>query len=90
VLKEGENAERDDKPLPYQNTQSEWADSSFLSPYMRKYPGLYKGVKFVYDGMFVSWNSGRGLIKFCSRRNGCIYEARRCCQNREESLHGML
>jgi hypothetical protein len=38
-------------PLPYQNTPSVWTDSSFLTPYMRKYPALYKGLKFFYDGM---------------------------------------
>ncbi|PVG01432.1 hypothetical protein CPB86DRAFT_795110 [Serendipita vermifera] len=40
-----------DAPLQYQNTSSTWTDTSFLSPYLRKYPGLYNSAKFLYDGL---------------------------------------
>ncbi|KAG8817129.1 Protein cbp3, mitochondrial [Serendipita sp. 411] len=41
---------QNDSPLPYQNTHSEWQDSSSLSPYLRKHPSVYRAVKFFYDG----------------------------------------
>jgi hypothetical protein len=79
---------KDDAPLPYRNTTSEWADTSFLTPYFRKYPALYKGAKLLYDG----------IPSFCSSveatdnlsRIGNVYEARRRGENRKEGLHGVL
>ncbi|CAG8659886.1 1661_t:CDS:2 [Acaulospora colombiana] len=40
-----------DAPLQYQNSPSSWTDTSFLSPYLRKHPGLYNSAKFLYDGL---------------------------------------
>jgi hypothetical protein len=48
------NKKANDAPLQYQNTPSTWTDTSFLSPYLRKYPGLYKSAKLLYDGKIIT------------------------------------
>ena len=89
VIKDEERVStKDDAPLPYQNTTSEWADTSFLTPYFRKYPALYKGAKLLYDGMPSFCPSVKATDEFS--RNGIVHEARRRSENRKEDLHGVL
>jgi hypothetical protein len=89
IIKDEERVSaKDDTPLPYRNTTSEWEDTSFLTPYFRKYPALYKGAKLLYDGMSSFCPSVEATENLS--RTGIVYEARRRGENRKEGLHGVL